>query len=307
MLTKRSAPNNRVDDLFEKIKEFRVQSNFDTIVDILRLIQGERSSFPMIADKIREDPGLVIHVLNLANMGNLSLAGGVSDLESAIRILGFDRLKSALALASVTFGSEEDPFIEYVLYRSRLVSLVCRTIAGYLETVNGSEVEIAGLLLDLGKIFLYRHYPEFSNILIQMGDSPHSKPDYEAEKEVYGFDHSFLGYQLASLFRLPSVILDPILNHHHPERSTKHPEISNIVALSDRIASGYGFGNLEHFFVGRDLPRILAYLGIRDKDLDAILEACVTVFLTLQSDVGLETLASDDPGTTLAGPGRRQD
>jgi HD-like signal output (HDOD) protein len=87
-----------------------------------------------------------------------------------------------------------------------------------------------------------RVQPLFYRIL-----AAHKEDSSTLEQKIFGIDHNLAGLHLAESWKLPEVIKDVILFHHHPDKALKNSELVHLVYVSDAIAHSFlpGF-EIEH-------------------------------------------------------------
>ncbi len=159
------------------------------IKNILKLDQNKLPSFPQVAAKLMEasrdetisldavskiietDPGISVRVLEIVNSAFYGLRRKVTTLSEAVVILGLDEIKKQ-ALGMTMFehnmfkNGRAKQFDRLLFWRHSLaVAVLSLEIARQTDAVNPEEAYIAGLLHDVGKIFLdlqgRENYDEF--------------------------------------------------------------------------------------------------------------------------------------------------
>ena len=77
---------------------------------------------------------------------------------------------------------------------------------------------IGGLLHDIGKLALFQHDDARYMKVIELIENE-GITDIEAEKQVFGVDHTEVGGEIAKAWQLPSTLHDIIRYHHSPEKA----------------------------------------------------------------------------------------
>jgi len=162
------------------------------------------------------DPVLMARVLKLINSAYYGVGGTVSSLVRAIIMLGINTVKN-LALSSAVLDSlgktsqfrALDP---QAFWRHSLgVGVTARLVARKRGVDHSRQEEyfIAGLLLGIGKIPMNNVFSEEYLEAMSLADRTRT-PLYAAERQVFGFDHTFVGVRIGEAWRLGDAILDTI-------------------------------------------------------------------------------------------------
>jgi HD-like signal output (HDOD) protein len=213
--------------------------------EVLREVSKENFSADSLAQIILKDPSLTSRVLRMSNSSFYHRFAEIKTVHQAIAVLGVTTVK-CLALSTSIFhperiakesGVDASEFFIYVLS----VAAGCRKIAQATSYDSIEEAFIAGLLHDIGLLFFLHKYPKDYRPVVSKSTDARSL--IEAEKEVFGVDHSEVGRHMAETWRIPQEIAAAIGNHHDGPEQGKENALTNIVRLAvaltkDRF-SGY--------------------------------------------------------------------
>lgn len=263
-------------DLSQKLEK---RESFPTlpgvISEVVHEIDAENISMEDLGKLIQKDVAFAVHLVRQANSGAYSESGRVSSVTQAVRVLGFRMLKG-LCLTLPIFSRYKDALgVSELWHHSRVTSLCCRIVSEKICPVERDEAETAGLLHDLGKVFITLEMPQFMNDQLQVADSTTQKPDWIAETEKLGVNHCFIGARYGRMFNFPGSIIEPILWHHEPGKATHSKELVHICCLGDQIASIVGATHPDFTFVETSVIHSLDYLGIRMDRFQSILTECL--------------------------------
>jgi HD-like signal output (HDOD) protein len=205
-----------------------------------RLVNSERSSIDECEEVIQLDPALTSRIFRVAN--SAAYAAGATNVSEAVRYIGFKRVRELVFNAGVfsQFSSlKVPPEWEVFWLRNIFVARLSERIASLFFQTDGSEY-LAGLIHDIGWLFLATHFPdEFSRIINS------EKSIEEAEKEVLPFSHANMAAALAARSALPLKAVDAIAYHHKKMLMTNSTLVSPnqnplflgiILAVCDKIA-----------------------------------------------------------------------
>jgi len=264
------------------------------LAQILREVDNPDFGSEHLARIILKDPPLTAKILKLANSSMYRRYSRVSNVHQAVQTLGAVTVK-CLALSSSVLHSDQiradsgvDPrrYFENVL----TIAAACEKIAVAVGHKSVEEAFIAGLLHDMGTLFLLHHYPrEYRRVVAEQGRGIASVLD--TERRIFGTDHCEIGYHLATRWRLPEYIAIAIRDHHHDrpgDRSNPIPRIVKLATLMvDQTATGHGM-DLE-----TRIPAIFQAaeaLGLAKERVDEIsvslLPTTVSVAKYLEVDIG---------------------
>ena len=164
---------------------------------LLEVSKEETAPLEEVAKIVETDPGISIRVLELVNSAFYGLSRKVTSLSDAVVILGLDEIKK-LALGIAIFeklskSGHKKKFNRLMFWRHCLaVAVLSMKIAQRIEYPNPEEAYTAGLLHDVGKIFLdlqgHRDYGEFIRNLSESTDLV-----IEKERSEIGLGHDDIG------------------------------------------------------------------------------------------------------------------
>ena len=265
-----------LDELSRKLEK---RESFPTlpgvISEIVHEIDSEKISMEDLGKIIQKDVSFAAHLVRQANSGAYVEAGRVSSVVQAVRVMGFRVLKGMCLTVPIFTRYKNLPGISELWYHSRVASLCCRIVSEKIQLGEKDEVETAGLLHDLGKVFLALEMPEFMHRQSQMADSAEGRSDWIAERKNLGIDHCFIGARYGRMFNFPGTILEPILWHHEPQKANHNKELTHVCCLGDQIASIVGAPHPDFHFVEPSLLHSLDYLGIGAELFQSILGECL--------------------------------
>jgi HD-like signal output (HDOD) protein len=187
---------------------------------VLDKINNPRSTTKELSDAISFDQRITTQILRLVNSSFYGIRRQITTVSDAIVMLGFQTIRN-LVLASSVFnifkGTYNTPLFNYFNFwrHSIQVAISSQFIGKRKGYILLEELFITGMLHDIGKILIAMFLPkEFNKIANLMQEN--GKTAIEAEEEILGINHSFIGKWLAERWELPLLLIQGIAYHHYP-------------------------------------------------------------------------------------------
>ena len=202
-------------------------------------------SIPEVVGSISHDPALCLRLLQMANSTHVASAQPISDLKTAVHMLGVDRvrlLSSAMLLQRDSEGITSGFDWKHLWMHSLATAMLAERLDEWVGRQAGTSLPACAILHDLGKIALSVVVPElYQNVLLEAWQDRAALPPLEQAR--IGMDHREAGWIFGSEAGLPLVVLDAIAYHDSPGRA--HPEYQctvALVAVANQWAKIYGLG-----------------------------------------------------------------
>jgi len=193
------------------------------IPKLLTLMESDKTDAADIADAISRDPALSSKILKVANSAYYGFSKGISSLEKAVPLLGFNMVQSlALSigvLRSLPAGKKSTHFSQQDLWiHSLAVATVMKELGKRYGKGNDREyLFIIGLLHDIGKIVLDQYFGELFHRAIEEFHNLGNIELHQAETREIGVDHGEVGAMLLTRWKFPDKISNAIAVHHGSE------------------------------------------------------------------------------------------
>jgi HD-like signal output (HDOD) protein len=202
---------------------------------ILALLERQDVEIEEIADLMLSDQVMAARVLKLINSPAYKPSHEITSLKRALIHLGVRHIRELVLTTSLikVFGEstgalQVDTFWEH----SFGVGMVAKIIAGKMGYPDLDKAYIAGIIIDLGEVFLSSCLSdEFRMVL----DSVHgeSLSMVQAEALQFGTTHCEIGLCLARKWNFPEAYCEVIACHHAPLDATIDQVLCAIVNLAD--------------------------------------------------------------------------
>jgi putative nucleotidyltransferase with HDIG domain len=212
--------------------------------EFCKLTEAPQVSQKQAADLIVRDPAMVAKVLQLCNSAIYCNVREVSNLTSAIILLGLDTLKKLILQISMVrlFPAEPGriPDFDITLFweHSLAAAHFGDMLAERLDLPGSEDYYLGGLLHDIGKLALYHSRPaDFAaSVRLQIDEG---LPDVEAEKRALGADHAEIGAFLADRWKFKPELTRAIRDHHASKTADGGP-LSALVRVANLFAKAAG-------------------------------------------------------------------
>jgi len=250
------------------------------IAKLSTLAANDKVSAHEMARVVSADQVLSAKVLRLVNSPFYGFSGRVSTVSNALILLGVNVVKS-LAVTSSIFEMMEKHVVG-LWEHSMGVATAAQIIARQLKLPDPEEISTAALLHDIGKVVVKINLKEEYDSLIAL-IAQKDLTMIEAEKELFGMDHTEVGAWLAKSWFLPEKLVEPIAFHHAVEQSSLHSVKTSVVHVADVLVKAGGFGFSGDDIVPQIQPAAWKNLGLEEAALQLIVEELEDRFIELQN------------------------
>ncbi len=226
----------------------RLQPVPQVALKIMRLIEEEEEyDIQVLTAEIRKDQVISARTLKLANSVMFAHRHRIESLDKALMYLGVNLLMKFVIAAAVD-GFFDQSASGYSLCKGGLyhhavgTAVIAERLAQLTAAAAPGLAYTAGLLHDIGKVALDQYlsaaYPQFYRRLCEDPALDFT----QAEREVFGVDHTEVGHRLAVKWFLPDSLAEAIRHHHVPERAEQHGPLAHIVFLANFLMSCFRAG-----------------------------------------------------------------
>jgi len=247
-------------------------------VKLLKLVRRENASTDELTRVIETDPAISAKVLRIVNSAHYGLRNKISSIGHAVVLLGFAEIRNLALEVSLfeqlTGKHGRHAFDRTFFWRHCLsTAKLAQAIAAHAGHPDPSEVYVAGLLHDVGKIVtdVYGRIT-YGAFLIHMANSDEVME--EEERKLIGLGHDDVGAYVCAEWGLPDPIVLAIKFHH--QRFGRLPLDSDArlliaaVALANFITWTQGLGSakmLRHPILQPEVEEIIDLSAFRFGDL----------------------------------------
>ncbi len=218
----------------------------DACIRINELIQDPRSSARDMGDVIIQDADLSARLLRLVNSAWYGLSTPVDTISRAVTLVGTGELAN---LALMTASCDLFQGIPAELFNmgdfwhcSVATGVMAQAMARQTGIMHPERLFVIGVLHDIGRLVILRHLTTQAReiLLIAHGQS---ELLVQSEREVLGFDHTEIGYELARSWGLPESIQTSLRYHHEPGSALDYQLESALVHIAQALAHDLIWGD----------------------------------------------------------------
>jgi HD-like signal output (HDOD) protein/DNA-binding CsgD family transcriptional regulator len=214
---------------FEEFKSFPALRQ--TRDEMLRLARDPKGDHGPVAAVVESDPALTIAVLRAA--GRTASGSRPVTIGEALALLSPEEVEAVAEAVEVFDFFEQSRIWSEAAERFRVHARVTQAAILCVRRSLGHpprpDLQVAGLLHDIGKLVLLRAHDRYEPIWNSRG---RADDRLRLERAELGVDHAMVGGVLARRLRLPGMLASTIEHHHNPHATGD----AAIVRLADMLA-----------------------------------------------------------------------
>lgn len=243
-----------------------------------RLLSDPEAGTKELGALIAQDAPITAKVLRIANSAYYGLAEPCVSTEQAAAVLGMRVLRNVLTQAAVMSEFSHlrgiDGFSIDDLWRHSIATgHVCATLAKKCTTplsLTPEEFYVCGLLHDLGQIVMLSSLGDKYVDVIQQAKADEI-PIQKAEECLLGFNHTDVGFVVATRWNLPEDVAHAIQYHHGPREAVENDPVVSLVANANVLVNRVSAINRMSAGLVFD-PGTCEQLGLDITHMDEIVE-----------------------------------
>ncbi len=201
--------------IVQKVKDLAVLPQ--VVHQIIHLTSNPNANVKDLERLISIDQGMSTRVLNTVNSAYYGFSRKIASVKDAVVLLGFKTVRNLAMTVSVfdmfVGKTDRQNLRRGKWWRHSIDTALCaRLIASQVNGVSPDEAYTAGLLHDIGKPLLDRYsgtpYEQVEDLMAQ------GVPELEAERRVFGCDHTEVGRAVSLHWGFPEKLVEAIGEHH---------------------------------------------------------------------------------------------
>jgi HD-like signal output (HDOD) protein len=236
----------------------------------------------VLAKTLSQDIGVCAQILKLANSSLFLLGKGsvTTDLKTAINRIGHENLRQIMLLNALenTVYFESFNFLNFKSFckHASFTSIACTEIAKRVAPNSVSDMQIAGLMHDVGLAILANLFPKHMNKLVTFCNK-HSIDFATAEDKLCLEPHRELGERVLKNWDIPENVIKIIgfhdVKNHEKRKDTPENNhlLIDILILSDNLAHSNGYGYKNYKQNSKIDVTLLKRVGMTTEEITSIL------------------------------------
>lgn len=226
-------------------REIKLPTSPGIVVELNEVISNPYAVADDISRVVNKSPSLAAALLKIVNSAFYGFPSRIDSISRAVTLIGTREIKSLALGISVmnAFKNIANNFVNMDAFvtHSLACGVVSRIIATRKNIAQTEQMFVSGLLHDIGKLIIYKYYPNHAaNLFYQAHQSGTAL--YNEEKKLLGTRHSRIGSYLLEKWKLPVTIVNNVRYHHMPA-SSPNPVQASVIHIADVIVNGFGIGN----------------------------------------------------------------
>jgi HD-like signal output (HDOD) protein len=215
-----------------------------TAAKVLTLAESKDFSFNTLEETVMLDPSLTSKILRIANSAQFARQHEVTELRTAITLLGLNTIKNLVILltgSGLFLKSRNSSFYSFFWKHSLLSAFLSRDLALKVGRKDkADQAFVAGLLHNIGQVAFYLADPARYEALLAASVREGRRISL-LEEEEFGTDHKRVGYQVLLGWNFPAVYTDAALEHGNNNITSEHKQLIVLVSVADFVASNLDF------------------------------------------------------------------
>lgn len=179
--------------------------------------QKDFPDIAVITRLIEKDTSISALMIKAVNSSMFGLRNKIGSISHAISLLGLSYTINIITgiVLKQTFDSPSSNSHRFWESQSN-IAFVSANLCGRLLSCCPDEAYLVGLFHNAGHSLINLRYQSYEEFLINNLNHPEASIT-QLENEQYKFDHTTLGYYLASSWGIPDYLRNVISNHHNVE------------------------------------------------------------------------------------------
>jgi HD-like signal output (HDOD) protein len=226
------------------------------ITKVMAVTANPESNANDLMEVILPDQSICSTILKVANSAFFGIPREVSSIERAVVVLGFEEIRN-IVIGKAIFSafpkmSKEQRLTVGLFWEHALTCGIAAKIIGSTFRMSASELFIAGLIHDIGKLALLLTFPN-DYLLLREISSPGRLDSTSEEVSDYSISHDQVGLKLAKQWLLPEKLTMAIGYHHSPEKATSDVQYPLVIQVADILSLMYSSSDI---LIGEDVIKI---------------------------------------------------
>ena len=233
----------------------RLVSLPDVYLRLRSVLDDPNSNLADVADVIGNDPAMTTRLLRIVNSAYFGLGSEIDTVSRAVGLLGTQEVHDLVLGASVakSFEGMSSELMDMQRFWRQGVrrAIIGSELAVLCNVLDGERLFVAGLLSDIGHLYIYQLAPQKAQQAIELAQVQ-GIPLYKAEQALLGTDYARVGGELMRRWHLPQSLWEPTEFQVEPTGSQEYELFTSLVHIAIHLADG----------VDKDLDTAICLAGV---------------------------------------------
>jgi HD-like signal output (HDOD) protein len=271
---------NNID--YQKIKLPEIPS---TVLELNEVIANPSASADDIAQIVSKSPSIATTLLKIVNSPIYAFPAKVDTISRAVTLIGTQEITGlSLGISAISIFKDipEDMInMRLFLKHSLACAIISRVLCAYKNITQTELLFVSGLLHDIGRLILYKYYPEHAKKILLRAESS-KELLHQEEKKGIGCKHTDIGRDLLKKWKIPFSIENNLFYHHNPS-GANYKTHATIIHLADIIAHSLEIGTSGERFVPNFDHKAFDSLGLSPRCFDPVIRVATHQFNAIES------------------------
>jgi len=256
-----------------------------TVFELNEVIANTSASADDIARVVSKSPSLTAILLQIVNSSVYAFPTKIDTISRAVTLIGTQEISGlALGISAISiFKDIPEDIIDMHLFlkHSLACAIISRVLCAYKNITQTEQLFVSGLLHDIGRLILYKYYPEQAKKILIRAESS-KELLHQEEKKGIGCKHTDIGRDLLKKWKLPFSIENNVFYHHNPS-SANNQTHATIIHFADIIAHSLEIGTSGERFVPNFDHKAFDSLGLSPSCFDSVIRLATHQFDAIES------------------------
>jgi HD-like signal output (HDOD) protein len=272
-----------VSELAQEVSKGKIElpSFPDVAVRVRKALADEHVSIEQVARIVSSEAGLAARVFTLANSAALNRSGrAIADLKTAVNRIGHNNVRTAAVSFAITQLRRAGELrhiakeLEALWQEATMVAALSYSVASRASSVNADEAMLAGLLHNVGKIYILARANRHDSLFRDPAALPQVMRDW----------HANVGKAIVENWGFPEHISEAVGDHENIDRTVGHPDVTDILSVAVMMAGFMGHeADLELNMQG---VKAFWRLGLNNDKCVQIMRGCAEEISALRTALG---------------------
>ncbi len=250
--------------------EQEIASFPDVYFRLKEIVAKDDVSAKDVAAVVNTDAGLSSRLLKLVNSPFYGFSASIDSVERAVALVGEKELSTlAIGISTISYFKDIPPeLVDMKIFwkHSLACAVLCAILAAKVGNMATEQLFTAGLLHDVGRLVMFKKLP-YSSVQSLIFARENFLPLVEAEKQVFGYDHTEVASLLMAAWQFPESLRTLVTYHHDPVAAGKWERAAAVVQLADCMTNALEISEGGRFVVPALAAGALGRLGLYPNDL----------------------------------------